>query len=169
MCNMCKLDFFRVTQRKYHRFLFVIFLQMQCLIKRGYIGAFWKGPIKMILLFLGCTKKDIFCILKINPYLELANFGRFRWKRLCSQKKHVYREISSLTVTSHNYQEQDCQNFRPRKSTLSTLYFESNCWQIKILYLYDASYFPDHDISSRRRRATWCCEYSVCFAFLHFI
>ena len=123
MCNMCKLDFFRVTQRKYHRFLFVIFLQMQCLIKRGYIGAFWKGPIKMILLFLGCTKKDIFCILKINPYLELANFGRFRWKRLCSQKKHVYREISSLTVASHNYQEQDCQNFQPRKSTLSTLYF----------------------------------------------
>ena len=132
---MCKLEFFRVTQRKHHKFLYVIFLQMQCLIKCGYIGAFWKGPIKMILLFLVCTKKDIFWIPKISPYLELANFGRLRWKRLCSQKKRVYTEIPSLTATSHNYQEQDCQNFWPRKSTLSKLYFESYCWQIKILLL----------------------------------
>ena len=72
MWNMCKLEFFRVTQRKHHTFLYVIFLQMQCLIKCGYIGAFWKGRIKMILLFLGCSKKYIFCILKMSPYLELA-------------------------------------------------------------------------------------------------
>ena len=26
----------------------------------------------MILLFLGCSKKYIFCILKMSPYLELA-------------------------------------------------------------------------------------------------
>ena len=149
---MCKLEFFRITQRKHHTFLYVIFLQMQCLIKCGYIGAFWKSRIKMILLFLGCSKKYIFCILKMSPYLELANIGRFRWKRLCSQKKLVYTEIPSLTATSYNYQEQDCQNFWPRKSTLSNLYFESYFWRIKIFntFTYDASYFPDHDISSRR-------------------
>ena len=168
MCNMCKFEFFRVTQRKHHTFLYVIFLQMQCLIKCGYIGAFWKGRIKMILLFLGCSKKYIFCILKTSPYLELANFGRFRWKRLCSQKELVYSEIPSLTATSYNYQEQDCQNFWPRKSTLSKLYFESYCWQNKISYLYDASCFADRDISSPQGGVTWCGKYSVCFAFVTF-